>query len=135
MCSKVKHYTHPKHAAQIFIDASKEGWGAHLNERTARGNLVPSRKQATHKLPGTKGGLVGPKGVPRPMPEQNSIHSYRQHLSCCLHKPLCALLWRILTWCARKPFSLKVRHIPGQLNMVADKLSRLGKTIESGLYL
>ena len=29
---------HPlKHALQIFTDASKEGWGAHLNERTARG--------------------------------------------------------------------------------------------------
>ena len=30
---------HPiKHALQIFTDASKEGWGAHLNERTARGS-------------------------------------------------------------------------------------------------
>ena len=29
---------HPvKHALQIFTDASKEGWGAHLNEHTARG--------------------------------------------------------------------------------------------------
>ena len=27
-----------KHALQIFTDASTEGWGAHLNERTARGN-------------------------------------------------------------------------------------------------
>ena len=25
-----------KHALQIFTDASKEGWGAHLNEHTAR---------------------------------------------------------------------------------------------------
>ena len=31
---------HPlKHALQIFTDASKEGWGAHLNEDTARGTL------------------------------------------------------------------------------------------------
>ena len=30
---------HPlKHALQIFTDASKEGWGAHLNEHMARGN-------------------------------------------------------------------------------------------------
>ena len=30
---------HPlKHALQIFTDASKEGWGAHLNEHIARGN-------------------------------------------------------------------------------------------------
>ena len=37
---------HPqKHALQIFTDASKEGWGAHLNERTARGTWsVPESK-------------------------------------------------------------------------------------------
>ena len=30
---------HPlQHALQIFTDASKEGWGAHLNERIARGS-------------------------------------------------------------------------------------------------
>ena len=45
--------------------------------------------------------------------------------------PLCALLWRILTWCTRKRVTLKARHIPGRLNVVADKLSRLGQTIQT----
>ena len=45
--------------------------------------------------------------------------------------PLCALLWRILTWCTRKQATLKARHIPGWLNVVADKLSRLGQTIQT----
>ena len=37
---------HPiKHALQMFTDASKEGWGAHLNELTARGSWsVPESK-------------------------------------------------------------------------------------------
>ena len=37
---------HPlKHALQIFTDASKEGWGTHLIERTARGSWsVPESK-------------------------------------------------------------------------------------------
>ena len=39
---------------------------------------------------------------------------------------LYALLWRILTWCSRKLVTLKARHIPGRLNVIADKLSRLG---------
>ena len=43
---------------------------------------------------------------------------------------LCALLWRILTWCARKQVTLKARHISGRLNVVADKLSRLDQTIQ-----
>ena len=45
--------------------------------------------------------------------------------------PLCALLWRILTWCTRKQVTLKARHIPGWLNVVADKVSRLGQTIQT----
>ena len=48
---------------------------------------------------------------------------------------LCALLWRMLTWCSRKPVTLKARHIPGHLNVVADKLSRLGHTIQTEWYL
>ena len=37
---------HPiRHALQVFTDASKEGWGAHLNEFTARGSWsVPESK-------------------------------------------------------------------------------------------
>ena len=45
--------------------------------------------------------------------------------------PLCALLWRILTWYTGKQVTLKARHIPGCLNVVADKLSRLGQTIQT----
>ena len=45
------------------------------------GNLITSRKQAAHKLSGTKGGLSNPKRVPRPLLEQHSSHSYRQHHS------------------------------------------------------
>ena len=41
---------------------------------------------------------------------------------------LCALLWRILTWCSRKQVTLKAQHIPGWLNVVAEN-SRLNQTI------
>ena len=44
--------------------------------------------------------------------------------------PLCALLWRILTWCCRKRVTLKAQHIPCQLNELAVKLSRLGQIIQ-----
>ena len=35
------------------------------------------------------------------------------------------------TWCTRNQVTLKARHIPGRLNVVADKLSRLGQTIQT----
>ena len=44
---------------------------------------------------------------------------------------LCALLWRILTCCTRREVALKSQHIPGRLNVIADKLSRLGQTIQT----
>ena len=44
---------------------------------------------------------------------------------------LCALLWRILSWSTRKQVTLKARHIPGRLNVIADKLSGLGQTIQT----
>ena len=44
---------------------------------------------------------------------------------------LCALLWRILSWCTRQQVTLRARHIPGWLNVIADKLSRLGQTIQT----
>ena len=41
---------HLKHALQIFTDASKEGWGTHLNEHTARGtwSLPESKLHINH---------------------------------------------------------------------------------------
>ena len=44
---------------------------------------------------------------------------------------LCALLWKILSWRTRKQVTLKARHIPGRLNVIANKLSRLGQTIQT----
>ena len=106
-------------------------------KHTARGDW-PLPESKLHKLSGTKGGLSGPKGVPGPLFKQHSPNSYRQHNSCCLHKqggmksgPLCALMWRNMIWCSKKQVILKARHIPGQLNVIADKLSRLGQTIQT----
>ena len=37
---------------------------------------------------------------------------------------MCALLWKIMTWCHLYHISLKARHIPGCLNVMTDLLSR-----------
>ena len=44
---------------------------------------------------------------------------------------LCALLWRLLCWCNLRQVVLKARHIPGHLNVIADKLSRQGQVIQT----
>ena len=113
--------------------------GRSLKRTHCKRVVVSTRKQAARKLSGTKSSLPGFKRVQRPLFKPNSTGSNRQHHSGVIHKqeggmksgPLCALLWRILTWCTRNQVTLKARHIPGRLNVVADKLSRLGQTIQT----
>ena len=44
---------------------------------------------------------------------------------------LCALLWRLLSWCHPRGITLRARHIPGRLNVIADKLSRHNHLIQT----
>ena len=75
---------HPlKHALQMFTDASKEGWGAHLDEHTARGSWsLP----ASHKPLSAKSSFSSSKRVSNPLLQQDSNDSYRQHNSGCLYQ-------------------------------------------------
>ena len=89
--------------------------GRSLRRAHCTRNPVPSGKQAAYKLSRTKSSLPGFKRVPRPLIKQVSTCSNHQHHSSVIHKqgrrhevgPLCALLWRILTWCTRKQVTLK----------------------------
>ena len=44
---------------------------------------------------------------------------------------LCALLWRLLSGCHPRGIVLQARHIPGRLNVTADKLSRHNQVIQT----
>ena len=131
---------HPiKHALQIFTDASKEGWGAHINERTARGSWsLPESKLHINYLE-LKAVFLALKdfqdlcshNVVLVATDNTTVVSYINKEEGMRSGPLCALLWRILTWCTKHQVTLKARHIPGRLNVVADKLSRLGQTIQT----
>ena len=67
--------------------------------------------------------------------DNSTLVAYKKREGSLRSGPLCALLWRILTWCSRKQVTLKAWHIQGWLNVVADKLSRLGHTIQTELPL
>ena len=44
---------------------------------------------------------------------------------------LCALLWRLLSWCHLRKIVLRARHIPGRLNVIADKLSQHNQVVQT----
>ena len=131
---------HPvRHALQIFTDASKEGWGAHLNEFTARGSWsVPESKLHINYLE-LKAVFLALKefqsictnNIVLVATDNTTVVAYINKEGGMKSGPLCALLWRILTWCSQRQVTLKARHIPGHLNVIADKLSRLNQTIQT----
>ena len=131
---------HPlKHALQIFTDASNEGWGAHLDDHTARGTWsLPESKLHINHLE-LKAVFLALKEFRTLVCNKTVlIATYNTTVVAYINKEggmksgsLCALLWRILSWCTRQQVTLRARHIPGRLNVIADKLSRLGQTIQT----
>ena len=117
--------------------ASKEGWGAHLNEHTARGTWSESKLHLNYFelnsvfLALNKFQTLCADKIVLGATDNTTVMSYINKEGGMRSGTLCALLWRILTWCTRHQVTLKARHIPGRLNVVADKLSRLGQTIQT----
>ena len=94
--------------------------------------MIRQGKKATHKCPRVIGGISCPEKVQGPVPKSNSVGCYGQLNSSSLYKQqggthsveMCALLWKIMTWLHHYQITLKARHIPGCLNVMADLLSR-----------
>ena len=131
---------HPlRHAVQIFTDASKEGWGAHLGDFTASGTWsVPESKLHINFLE-LKAVLLALKRFQHLVQgkvvliatDNTTVVAYINKEGGMRSGSLCALLWRLLCWCSLNQVVLKARHIPGRLNVIADKLSRQRQVIQT----
>ena len=110
----------------------KRRLGRSLRSKFYKRAVVRSGKKATHKCPGIEGGLPGPSRLQGPVPESNSVVAtdnstvvaYINKQGGTHSAEMCALLWKIMTWCHHYHITLKARHIPGCLNVMADLLSR-----------
>ena len=95
--------------------------GAHLNEHTARGTWsFPESKLHINYLE-LKAVFLALKEfqdlrsdkIVLVATDNTTVVSYINKEGGMRSGPLCALIWRILTWCTRKQVTLKARHIPG----------------------
>ena len=138
-CTTRSTFTRPKTCSANLYRRIKRRVGRSLRRAHCKRNLVSSREQITHKPVRAKSSIPSSKRLSNPRLQQDSVDSYRQHNSGGLYQQrggmksgsLCALLWRLLSWCTRQQVTLRARHIPGRLNVIADKLSRLGQTIQT----
>ena len=140
-CAPRSTITPTKTCYAIVYRCIRRKTGLSLKRSHCKGNLVPFRKQATHKLPGTKGGPFGPKRVPRPLPEQQSSYSRRQHHSGCQYinkeegmksGPLSPSMDNPGLVYQQASYTQSLTH-SRLAECGADRLSRLGKIIQSGL--
>ena len=130
---------HPlRHAVQIFTDASNKRWGAHLGDYTARGGWsVPESRLHINFLE-LKAVLLALKAfeplcrgrVVLVATDNTTVIAYINKEGGMRSGSLCALLWRLLSWCNLREICLRARHIPGRLNVIADKLSRHCQVIQ-----
>ena len=112
---------HPlKHALQIFTDTSKEGWGAHLNEHTARGtwSLPESKLNINHLelkvvfLALKEFQDLCSNTIVLVATDNTTVVAYINKEGGMKLGSLCALLWRILSWCTRKKVTVKSTSHP-----------------------
>ena len=98
---------HPlKHTLQLFTDASREGWGTHLSDHTARGTWsLPESKLHINNLE-LKAVFMALKQF-QDLCENTIVIAYINKEGGMKMGPLFALLWRILTWCTSKQVTLK----------------------------
>ena len=128
-----------QHAVQLFTDASNEGWGAHLGDFTARGVWSPLEGLLHINFLELKAVLLALQQFEHLCKNQivlvamdnTTVVSYINKQGGMKSGSLCALLWRLLSWCHPRGITLRARHIPGRLNVIADKLSRHNQVIQT----
>ena len=126
-------FLHPReHNVLIFTDASNAGWGAHLKQDST-GGLWSQKEKGLHiNLLELKEVILALKHfTPQCKERQVLIASDNSTVVAHINTQggthlvqLCALMWILLTWCQKHQVTLRARHIPGSLNVIADGLSR-----------
>ena len=124
---------HPKdHSIQLFTDASNEGWGAHLEQNSTQGLWSAQEKGLHINVLELKAVFLALRHFKDQCQDQtvlvatdnSTVVAYINKQGGTHSAEMCALLWRIMTWCHHFHITLKARHIPGCLNVMADLLSR-----------
>ncbi len=117
---------------QLFTDASLSGWGAHLEAHMASGKWSAYWSQHHINTLELRAVLLALRQFVRLVEghcvllttDNTTVAAYVNKEGGSRSRRLCLLTVRILTWCAEHSVTLTARFLPGNLNILADSLSR-----------
>ena len=126
-------YLYPKDKTTVSnsLQMPQTGWGAHLDQSSTKG-LWSDREKRLHinvlELKAVSLALRSFKDQCQNQTvlvatDNSTVVAYINKQGGTHSAEMCALLWKIMTWCHRYHKTLKARHIPGCLNVMADLLS------------
>ena len=100
------------------------------------GCMDPFQTRAPHQCTGAQGGNIGPQSLGYSF-GPSCFDCYRHYHCCSLHQQTRGthshlLLWLVVDlflWFQTQDITLRARHIPGCLNVIADRLSRPNQPI------
>ena len=99
---------HPKdHSIQLFTDASNEGWGAHLDQNSTKGLWSDREKRLHINLLELKAVSLALRNFKDQCQNQtvlvatdnSTVVAYINKQGGTHSAEMCALLWKIMTWC------------------------------------
>ena len=99
-------------------------------------SLASEPISSTHQHPRNEGYSSSSQRVPSNSSvmiatDNSSVVAYLQKEGGTHSPTLCVEVWETLLWCQETGISLRVRHIPGRTNILADRLSRSDKPIST----
>ena len=131
------------HSIQLFTDASNEGWGTHLDQSSTRGLWSSQEKRLHINVLELKAVSLALQHFMDQCQNQtvlvatdnSTVVAYINKQRGTHSAEMCALLWKIMIWCHHCHITLKARHIPGYLNVMADLLPQSNQVQSTELQI
>jgi ribonuclease HI len=120
----------PVPSVTLTTDASLEAWGAHMQKYKVQGKWSKSQKswhinvlEMLAVFKALKAFQIRNKSV-LIQTDNTTVLSYINKSGGTRSLQLCQMTWEMFSWCMENQVTLQAVHIPGERNLLADKLSR-----------